>query len=179
VKSLKSLKEYPSQSEPGVSYVLRIVTVNRRDKLDGLLAENYAKRREILQKFEAAKALGETPEAYGAVLECQTELRQAEEMKARIEITWALHSIKGLMVDENEVRTVDDLFASAPLHLVQEIHKAVQESMGLTVGDAKNSESPSTSSAAEGGKTNLTIAQTASETGTTGPETAAGTSQNS
>lgn len=85
-------------------------------------------------------------------------------------VRWGLVEIQGLQIN-GQAAGVEELLSSGPQHLVYEIVQAIEQAMGLSGEELKNSSLPSISSAVEDGKTSDTTAPDVETQDSTTPET--------
>lgn len=175
---IKTRERIDSQVLEGVSFVTRKMTVAVRDAIQEMTAKHQTAAREVWQRFDEANSEPDGPERDFKVLSIRAEMQAIEEQKAHEEIRAGLVKIIGLEaeIDENgtlvPVTDADAMFQYAPTEFAREVHAAVRKSLGITVEEAKNFGSPSTSNAVEGGETTPITAFNASTKDGTEEETA-------
>lgn len=111
-----------SSAVPGVSFVIRRISLGRRIELAQALRD-LAQELEFQQAGESAR---EQVEA--AVLSARID---------RVYLRWALGGVSGLLID-GEPATADALFQSGPEGLLREIVDRIKRECGLTDDERKN-----------------------------------------
>lgn len=180
-----STKTVTSALDSQVSYTLRVLTegvrIRLRQELSAPLAELFHLRRQVAEHQEAARDLsaqlkaaspGEverllnTPVALD-ITRLQQEIERVEsDIVKPAYVRVILRAVAGLEIDDQPA-TVDAFIESGPRDLYLEALAAVERELGLSETETKNSESPTISTALEGGAMSNTSAGPVSDAETT------------
>lgn len=154
----------PSNLIPGIEYVFRRMTENRRL---ALLAETQSVDAKLSSLYAERKKLEEAGD-HSALVGVNNEIRRIHADEATVLRTkWALKEIKGLELEgENgdSVPATPENVLDWPSEIVEEMLAFIEEGTALGIEATKNSVSPSTSGAVADGATNNTTAPVAAET---------------
>jgi hypothetical protein len=180
---LSSLKRIESKTLPGVVFVIRRITQRRRDEIDDLI-EPIAKAMPDREEYSALSreraalpkdaSLPPEKEARWLELGMRASRLYRKDVLPQI-VRLGLVRIEGLEIeteDGAQPATLDNLTSCCAEAdaLYDEIVEAVERERGLLPDEAKNSDSPSTLAAREGGK--IESAENAATTETTTPAAA-------
>jgi len=162
----KTIMEYAStftvesKVAPGVVFTLRRMTKRLRDDLEDEQEVSAEKMRPLIQEIQPLekevfdlinKKESVPPDKWIAYQLHMRKIRRIERQETDPRaIRFVVLSVTGYSID-GAPATVDSLIANAPDDLYDEISNAVKHEIGLDVAARGNSESPSTSAAAEGG----------------------------
>jgi len=158
-----------------VFFTLNKMTEGRRINLRLSVADGTAGVRQILAEKQALNTESDVAKI-ADLLDRLTRIIEDEINPAWVR--WGLHAVDGLEID-GEPATVESLIQTGPPELYAEILTAIRHAAGLSEDDQGNSASPTTSGARVDGRTSATSAPPADAPGSTLPETAASTTQNS
>jgi hypothetical protein len=164
---------------PGVTVTLKKLSKGRKDKLEMRMADANSKRFELARRFASivpAADSDDSLEETGAVEKLIAKLDQEQALEfaelnretAVMEDTVIIpaylrtfiNKIEGLEID-GQAATVDLLLEDGPEELVDELYGGIVKLLTVSKDEAKNSESPSTSVAVEGGSPTPTSATSA------------------
>jgi hypothetical protein len=174
---------------PGVTFVVRKMTVARRERLEELQEGTLQSMKELQTKIEplakefreraaAAKQEGAAPMEFPAsklseIVDLHARIKRIDRLQmSPILVKFGLESIEGLEyrgVRETEAipATLELLIDRGPDDLYDEIAAAVRHELGLEPPEAENLSSPSTSAGAVDGSGTAGNAMSAGKPGTT------------
>lgn len=152
-----STRRVNSVEFPGVSFVLRKMTEERRISLRQKQAEGLDKIAKIAREMAAIQREPEEVRDRQKLAELsdQWDFIQREEISP-ITLKWGLASMEGLSVDGRPA-TIDN-YREWPSALFDEVLNMIAIEIGLNGAEEKNSESPTTSGAPVGGTPTSTSA---------------------
>lgn len=135
---------HKSDVMPTVSFTLKKLSHGRRLKIDLALADHRAKVRELSQEFMTIAEDDSSEARLRKIrLDSQTRFVIEEHFKPTY-LREALDKLEGLEID-GAPATLENLFSDGPVELIEEIYQTIQNNIGLTLDEIKNSERPTTS----------------------------------
>jgi len=172
--NFRSTEVHESDAVEGVRFTVRVLNVIQRARRDAEIADQ---RLEFTRLLEEYRALGdeERNSPAGRRLDYLSGLIADQYLKPA-SIRAGLVSIEGLSVDGEPVTDADGLIERGPDALIEEVWLACEAASGLSEEQRKNSSSPGTSAGREDGGSGNLNAPNADGAGSTGSETAGGTS---
>lgn len=154
---------------PGVFFVIRKMTEGRREELRKQIGPAIRRMRAILTEQDNLSS-STAPDRSEKYIELQDEFEtlQAEKIDHAY-IGWGVKQILGLEIDDRVLDVSD--FKDWPSELYAEVLAIVRAEAELNGAERKNSESPTTSGAQEGGNLKLSIVGNAEKEDTGDKET--------